>query len=128
MMDKHKSHDPRTARPPLPGDIEKARTRKTRIELEENEDLEVDEGTEATAGSPESPDNTGAERKVVKRGTEFDDTQGNDEADPDAIDEEMCNQDSKGMKPRRKSPGRKAEDYAGGSSDFPQGSKDLASP
>lgn len=84
MMDKHKSHDPRTGRPPLARDIEK-----TRIELEENEDLEVDEGTEATAGSPESPDNTGAERKVVKQESEFDDA-----GDPDAIEEEMRNQDA----------------------------------
>jgi hypothetical protein len=88
-MDKHKSHDPRTGRPPFPGDTEKARTRKTRIELEENEDLEVDEGTEANSGSPESPDNTGAERKVVKQESEFDDA-----ADPDAIEEEMRNQDA----------------------------------
>lgn len=88
-MDKHKSHDPRTGRPPLPGDAEKARTRKTRIELEENEDLEVDEGTEANSGNPESPDNTGAERKVVKQESEFDDA-----SDPDAIEEEMRNQDA----------------------------------
>ena len=52
MMDKHKAHVPQTGRPPLSVDIEKARARKTRIELEENEDLEVDEGTEATAGGP----------------------------------------------------------------------------
>lgn len=84
MMDKHKSHDPRTGRPPPARDIEK-----TRIELEENEDLEVDEGTEATAGSSESPDNTGAERKVVKQESEFDDA-----GDPDAIEEEMRNQDA----------------------------------
>jgi hypothetical protein len=84
MMDKHNSPDPRTSRTPFPADAEKAR-----IEREENEDLEVDEGTEATEGSPESPDNTGAERKVVKQESEFDDA-----ADPDAIDEEMRNQDS----------------------------------
>ncbi len=84
MMDKHKSHDPRTGRPPLARDIEK-----TRIELEENEDLEVDEGTEATAGGPESPDNTGAERRVVKQESGFDDA-----GDPDAIEEEMRNQDA----------------------------------
>ena len=77
MMDKHKSHDPRTSH------IEK-----TRIELEENEDLEVDEGTEATAGNPESPDNTGAERRVVNREGDY------VESDPDAIDEEMRNQDA----------------------------------
>jgi hypothetical protein len=89
MMDKHNSPDPRTSRPPLSVDIEKARARKTRIELEENEDLEVDEGTEATEGSPESPDNTGAERKVLNQQSEFDDA-----GDPDAIDEEMRNQDA----------------------------------
>ena len=89
MMDKHKSHDPRTGRPPLPAENEQARKRKTKIELEENEDLEVDEGTEATAGSPESPDNTGAERRVVKQEAGFDDA-----ADPDAIEEEMRNQDA----------------------------------
>jgi hypothetical protein len=84
MMDKHKSHDPRTGRPPLARDIEK-----TRIELEENEDLEVDEGTEATEGNPESPDNTGVERRVVKQESGFDDA-----GDPDAIEEEMRNQDA----------------------------------
>ena len=94
MMDKHKAYDPRTGRPPLSVDIEKARTRKTRIELEENEDLEVDEGTEATAASPESPDNTGAERKVAGREGEPDDWRDYDEADPDAVEEEMRNQDS----------------------------------
>ena len=88
MMDKHKSHDPRTGRPPPARDIEK-----TRIELEENEDLEVDEGTEATAGNPESPDNTGAKRKVANQEAKHDD-EDHDEADPDAIDEEMRNQDS----------------------------------
>ena len=68
MMDKHKSHDPRTGRPPLARDI-----KKTRIELEENEDLEVDEGTEATAGSPKSRDKTGVKRKVANREVEHDD-------------------------------------------------------
>ena len=84
MMDKHKACDPRTGRPPLARDIEK-----TRIELEENEDLEVDEGTQAIEGNPESPDNTGAERRVVKQESEFDDA-----GDPDAIEEEMRNQDA----------------------------------
>ena len=93
MMDKHKSHDPRTGRTPNPGDVEKARTRKTRIELEENEDLEVDEGTEPVHGNSESPDNTGAERKMANREGEHDD-EDRDEADPDAIDEEMRNQDA----------------------------------
>ena len=89
MMDKHKAYDPRTGRPPVPGDIENARKRKTRTELEENEDLEENEGTQATEGSPESPDNTGAERRAVKQESEF-----GDAADPDAVDEEMRNQDS----------------------------------
>ena len=93
MMDKHKSQDPRTGRPPFPADIEKARKQKTKIELEENEDLEVDEGTEAAHGNPESPDNTGAKRRVANREGGHDD-EDRDEADPDAIDEEMRNQDS----------------------------------
>lgn len=88
------TRDPRTGSPPLPGDIEKARKRKTKIEREENEDLEVDEGTQAAAGNPESPDNTGAERRMVNRESEFDDAGDNGEADPGAIDEEMRNQDS----------------------------------
>lgn len=98
MTDKHKGYDqtrdPRTGRPPLASDTEKARTRKTRIELEENEDLEEGEGTKATEGNPESPDNTGAERKVVNQESEFDDAGDKDEADPAAIDEEMRNQDA----------------------------------
>ena len=86
------TRDPRTGRPPLAADIEKARKRKTKIEIEENEDLEVDEGTEAAHGIPESPDNTGAERRVVNREGEFEpDT---DAVDPDAVEEEMRNQDS----------------------------------
>ena len=88
-MDKHKSDDPRTGRPPFPAGVEKARRRKTSIELEENEDLEVHEGTEAAHGNPESPDNTGAERKMVRQESEFDDA-----GDPVAIEEEMRNQDS----------------------------------
>jgi len=88
-MDKHKSDDSRAGGPPPPADVEKAGKRKTRIELEENEDLEVDEGTEAAHGNPESPDNTGAERRMVRQESEFDDA-----GDPDAIEEEMRNQDS----------------------------------
>ena len=83
-MDRHKSPDPRTGRSRPPTDAEKAR-----IEREENEDLEVDEDTGATKGSPESPDNTGAERKVAKQESGFDDA-----GDPDAIEEEMRNQDA----------------------------------
>jgi hypothetical protein len=97
MMDKHKGYDqtrPQGGRMPAPVAIEKARRRKARIEAEENEDLEIDEGTQATEGNPEHPDNTGAERRVVKQKSEFDDAGGNDEADPAAIDEEMRNQDA----------------------------------
>ena len=98
MTNQHKGYDqtrdPRTGLPPLPGDIKKARKRKTRIEQEENEDLEVDEGTEAAHGNPESPDNTGAERRMVNREGKYDDERDYDEAGPDAVKEEMRNQDS----------------------------------
>jgi hypothetical protein len=102
MMDKHKAYgqtrDPRTGRPPLPLEVKQARKPKTPIEVEENEDLEVDEGTEATtaadAGNPETPDNTGAIRKAVAHDAEFDDAGDGAEDDPVAIDEEMRNQDS----------------------------------
>jgi hypothetical protein len=98
MMDKHKAYDqtsdPRPGCSPLPGGVEIVRKQKTRIELEENEDLEKDEGTEATRGSPESPDNTGGERKAVKQESEFDDAREDDAANPAAIDEKMRNEDS----------------------------------
>lgn len=98
MMDKHKAYDqtpgPRSGRPPLPSDVEIVRKQKTLIELEENEGLEEDEGTEATRGSPESPDNTGGERKVVKQESQFDDAGDDDAANPAATDEAMRNQDS----------------------------------
>jgi hypothetical protein len=98
MTNQHKgfdhTRDPRTSRPPLPGDMEKARKRKTKIEREENEDLEKDEGTEAVRGNPESPDNTGAERRMVNREAEYDEEHDHDDADPDAVEEEMRNQDS----------------------------------
>ena len=97
MMVKHKAYHqtpgPRPGRPPLPSDVEIVRKQKTLVEMEENEDLEVDEGTEATRGSPESPDNTGGERKVVKQESQFDDA-GDDAVSPAAIDEAMRNQDS----------------------------------
>jgi hypothetical protein len=98
MTDKHKSYDQardsRPGRPPIPSDVEIVRKQKTRTELEENEDLEKDEGTEATRGSPESPDNTGGKRKVVKQESQIDDAADDDAANPAAIDEEMRNQDS----------------------------------
>ncbi len=67
---------------------------KTRIEREENEDLEVDErrpqpGTsKAEEGIPETPENTGGEPKVVRR------KPANDASDPEAVVEEMRNQDA----------------------------------
>jgi hypothetical protein len=67
---------------------------KTRIEREENEDLEVDEGlpqsgtSKAEEGIPETPENTGGEPKVVRRKS------ANDVSDPEAVVEEMRNQDA----------------------------------
>ncbi len=53
MANKQKQYDqtsdPRTRKP------------KTRIEREENEDLEVDETSQATEGNPEIPENTGGQ-------------------------------------------------------------------
>ena len=96
MRDKQKDYD--QTRSPLPGrplsSREKAGKQKTRIELEEHEDLEVNQGSEATNGNPKSPFNTGAIRKKATQESEFDDAGGGDEADPGAIDEEMRNQDS----------------------------------
>lgn len=98
MTNQHKgvdhTRDPRSVLPPLPGDAEKARKRKTKIEREENEDLEKDEGTEAIHGNPESPDNTGAERRMADREDELDNWRDYEEVDPDAVEEEMRNQDS----------------------------------
>jgi hypothetical protein len=98
MTNQHKGIDhtrePASGLPPLPGGLEKARKRKTKIEREENEDLEKDEGTEAIRGNPESPDNTGAERRMAGREDEFDDWRDYDEADPEAVEEELRNQDS----------------------------------
>ncbi len=103
MTNQHKGVDhtrnPGSGLPPLPGDENAARKRKTKIEREENEDLEKDEGTEAVRGNPESPDNTGAERRMADREDELDDWRDYDEADsdavePDAVEEEMRNQDS----------------------------------
>ena len=96
MTDKQKGYDqtrnPLTGRPPSP--LEKAGKQKTRIELEENENLEVDENTEEANGNPESPFNAGAVRKKAMQESYFDDAGDVDEADPVAIDEEMRNQDS----------------------------------
>ena len=92
MTGKHKgdteTREPHSGRAPRASDIEKARKQKTLDELNEREE------SEATGGNPESPDNTGAERQVVHRGSEVDDAREDDETNPVAIDEEMRNQDS----------------------------------
>ena len=67
---------------------------KTRIEREENEDLEVDEGlpqsgtSKAEEGLAETPSHTGAEPKVPRRKS------ANDVSNPEAVVEEMRNQDA----------------------------------
>jgi hypothetical protein len=67
---------------------------KTRIEREENEDLEVDEGlsesgtSKAEEGLAETPENTGGEPKVVRRKS------ANDVSNPEAVVEELRNQDA----------------------------------
>jgi hypothetical protein len=67
---------------------------KTRIEREENEDLEVDEGlpqsgpSKAEEGLAETPGNTGGKPKVVRRKS------ANDPSDPEAVVEEMRSQDA----------------------------------
>ena len=67
---------------------------KTKIEREENEDLEVDETSQATEGNPEIPENTGGVPKAVHWQARLDDPAGEDEIDPEAIKEEMRNQDA----------------------------------
>ena len=87
MANRQENHeqnrDPRTGRKP-----------KTKIEREENEDLEVDETSQATQGNPEIPENTGGRPKVVHRQARLDDPVGEDEVEPEAIDEQMRNQDA----------------------------------
>ena len=67
---------------------------KTPIEREENEDLEVDEGlpqsgtSKAEEGLAETPEHTGGEPKVVRRKS------ANDVSNPEAVVEEMRNQDA----------------------------------
>ncbi|HUQ36793.1 MAG TPA: hypothetical protein VM144_10510 [Aestuariivirga sp.] len=84
-MDKYKDQ----AKKPVPADA-----KKTRIEREENEDLEVDEGlpqsgtSKAEEGLAETPENTGGEPTVVRRKS------ANDVSNPDAVVEEMRNQDA----------------------------------
>ncbi|HRA93559.1 MAG TPA: hypothetical protein PLL12_06315 [Aestuariivirga sp.] len=67
---------------------------KTPIEREENEDLEVDEGlpesgtSKAEEGLAETPEKTGGEPKAVRRKS------ANDVSNPEAVIEEMRNQDA----------------------------------
>ena len=88
------TRDPRTGRPPFPIDVERARKPNTSIEREEDEDLEVNETSKATEGVPEIPENTGGQPKVVHRQARLDDPVGEDEVEPEAIDEQMRNQDA----------------------------------
>ena len=87
MSKLHKYKD--EVKKPLPSS-----TPKTRIEREENEDLEVDEGlpqsgtSKAEEGIAETPEHTGGEPKVVRRKS------ANDVSNPEAVIEEMRNQDA----------------------------------
>ena len=53
--------------------------------------MEVDETSQATEGNPEIPENTGGQPKVVHRRARLDDPVGEDEVEPEAIDEQMRN-------------------------------------
>jgi hypothetical protein len=88
------TRDPRTGRPPFPIDVERARKPNTSIEGEEDENLEVNETSKATEGVPEIPENTGGEPKVVRQQVRLNDPVDEDEVEPEAIDEQMRNQDA----------------------------------
>ena len=85
MLDKYKDQ----VKKPLPSTAPK-----TRIEREENEDLEVDEGppqsgaSKAEEGIAETPAHTGAEPKAPHRKS------ANDVSNPEAVVEELRNQDA----------------------------------
>ena len=85
MLDKYRNYKRKPASSTAP---------KTRIEREENEDLEVDEGlpqsgaSKAEEGLAETPEHTGGEPKVVRRKS------ANDVSNPEAVFEEMRNQDA----------------------------------
>ena len=85
MLDKYKDH----AKKPLP-----SAAPKTRIEREENEDLEVDEGlpesgtSKAEEGIAETPAHTGAEPNAPRHKS------ANDVSNPEAVVEEQRNQDA----------------------------------
>jgi hypothetical protein len=89
-LDKYKDE----VRKPLSPTGEKQGKPKTPIEREENEDLEVDEGlpqsgtSKAEEGIAETPEHTGGEPKVVRRKS------ANDVSNPEAVVEEMRNQDA----------------------------------
>lgn len=90
MLDKYKDQ----AKKPLHPAAGKSTKPKTRIEREENEDLEVDEGlpetgtSKADEGIAETPAHTGAEPKIPRRKS------ANDVSNPEAVIEEMRNQDA----------------------------------
>lgn len=85
MLDKYKDQVKKPVTPATP---------KTRIEREENEDLEVDEGlpesgtSKAEEGIAETPEKTGAEPNAPRRKS------ANDVSNPEAVVEEMRNQDA----------------------------------
>ncbi len=87
MLDKYKDQLKNPA-------AEKSAKGKSRIEREENEDLEVDEGlpqsgtSKAEEGLAETPAHTGAEPKAPRRKS------ANDVSNPEAVVEEMRNQDA----------------------------------
>lgn len=85
MPDKYKDQ----VKKPIP-----ANAKKSRIEREENEDLEIDEGlpqsgaSKAEEGLAETPGHTGGEPQVAPRKS------ANDVSNPEAVIEEMRNQDA----------------------------------
>jgi hypothetical protein len=91
MTDKHKDYKNKK---PLPPATDGYPTAKARMEREENEDLEVDEGlpesapSKAGEGLAETPENTGGEPQRVRRKS------ANDVSNPEAVIEEMRNQDA----------------------------------
>ena len=98
MLDKYQDYDKaKAARAGLPPRLhagEENRKGKTRIEVEENEDLEEDEGlpeagpSKAEEGLAETPAKTGGEAQPPRRKS------ANDASDPQAVIEEMRNQDA----------------------------------
>ncbi len=91
MMDRQKDDK---IRKPLPPATDGNPASRSRIEREENEDLEVDEGlpqsgpSKAEEGLAETPENTGGAPQRVRRKS------ANDASNPEAVIEEMRNQDA----------------------------------